>query len=117
MEIGELYDIEHDEEASDEESLGSFTLSFSSEKQFRWEDESKEINETFPLYSSNLRVPFTMKGGFFSQLALIVLQYESDGTEIEVIFYNKELDRSYDVQISKEVDNNGNSYGRFVAVF
>jgi hypothetical protein len=116
METGELYDIEHKEDG-DENLLGYFTFSFSSEKQFRWEDESKEINETFPLYSSNLRVPFTMKGGFFSQLALILLQYESDGTEIEVIFDNKELDRSYDVQISKEVDNNGNSYGRFVAVF
>jgi hypothetical protein len=58
-----------------------------------------------------------MEGGFFSQLAIILLQKESDGAEIEVQFYNKELDRSYDVQISKEVDNNGNSYGRFVAVF
>ena len=116
METGELYDIEHKEDG-DENLLGYFTFSFSSEKQFRWEDQSKETNETFPLHSSNLRVPFTMEGGFFSQLAIILLQKESDGAEIEVQFYNKELDEWRDVQISKEIDNNGDSYGRFVAVF
>ena len=117
METGELYDIEHEEDSEAEYLLGYFTFSFSSEKQFRWEDQSKETNETFPLYSSNLRVPFTMKGGFFSQLALIILQKESGGTEVEVQFYNKELDEWRDVQISKEVDTQGNSYGRFVDVF
>lgn len=117
MESGELYDIEHEEDSENEDLLGYFTFSFSSEKQFRWEDQEQEVNETFPLYSSNLRVPFTMKGGFFSQLALIILQNESDGTAVDVPFYNKELDEWYDVQISKEVDNQGNSFGRFVDVF
>ncbi len=110
METGELYDIEHEE---DEDLLGFFTFSFSSEKQFRW-DESTTDN--LPLSSSNLMVPFTMKGGFFSQLALIILQKENNGIT-EVSFYNKELDEWYDVQISKELDNNGDSYGRFVDVF
>jgi hypothetical protein len=50
-------------------------------------------------------------------LALILLQKESDGAEIEIQFYYKELDKWRDVQISKEIDNNGDSYGRFVAVF
>lgn len=58
-----------------------------------------------------------MKGGFFSQLALIILQNESDGTVVDVPFYNKELDEWNDVQISKEIDANGNSFGRFVNFF
>jgi len=83
MEIGELYDIEHEE---DEDLLGFFTFSFSSEKQFRW-DESATHN--LPLPSSNLMVPFTMKGGFFSQLALIILQKENNGIT-EVSIYSKD---------------------------
>jgi hypothetical protein len=110
METGELYDIEHEE---DEDLLGFFTFSFSSEKQFRWDEST---NDNLPLSSSNLMVPFTMKGGFFSQLALIILQKENNGIT-EVSFYNKELDEWYDVQISKELDNNGDSFGRFVDVF
>jgi len=110
METGELYDIEHEE---DEDLLGFFTFSFSSEKQFRW-DESND--DSLPLITSNLMVSFTMKGGFFSQLVLIILQNKSDGIT-EVSFYNKELDEWYDVQISKEIDANGNSFGRFVDVF
>lgn len=58
-----------------------------------------------------------MKGGFFSQLALIILQNESDGTVVDVPFYKKELDEWNDVQISKEIDANGNSFGRFVDFF
>ncbi|MDP4582257.1 MAG: hypothetical protein NWT07_16300, partial [Saprospiraceae bacterium] len=72
--------------------------------------------DSLPLSTSNLMVSFTMKGGFFSQLVLIILQNKSDGIT-EVSFYNKELDEWYDVQISKEFDNQGNSYGRFVDVF
>jgi len=116
METGELYDIEHEEDSEDDDLLGYFTFSFSSEKQFRWEGQEEEINESFPLHSSNLRVSFTMKGEFFSELALIILQNKTEGTE-EVLFYNEELDQWYDVQISKEIDTDGNSFGRFVDVF
>jgi len=117
METGELYDIEHEEDSEDDDLLGHFTFSFSSENQFRWEGQEKDVNETFPLYSSNLRVPFTMKGGFFSELALILLQNESEEAVLDVPFYIKELDQWYDVQISKKFDTDGNSYGRFVDVF
>jgi len=59
-----------------------------------------------------------MKGGFFSHLAVILLlQKETGGTEVSVEFYNKELGEWRYVQISKEVDTQGNSFGRFVAVF
>ena len=116
METGELYDIEHKEDSEDDDLLGYFTLSFSSEKQFRWEGQEEEINESFPLNSSNLRVSFIMKGEFFSELALIKLQNKTEGAE-EVLFYNEELGQWYDVQISKEIDTDGNSFGRFVDVF
>tara|TARA_B110000977_G_scaffold170151_1_gene220617 strand:- start:242 stop:757 length:516 start_codon:yes stop_codon:yes gene_type:complete len=117
LETGELYDIEHEEDEVDDDLLGYFTFSFSSENQFRWEGQEEEVNETFPLYSSNLRVPFTMKGGFFSELALIMLQNESEGEATDVPFYNKELDQWCEVQISKELDADGISFGRFVDVF
>ena len=87
--LGKLYDILHEEDSESDYSLGWFTFSFTSERQFRWEDQTKEIIEAFPLYSSNLRVPFTMKGGIFSQLALILLQNDSDGTVVDVSFFNK----------------------------
>ena len=115
--LGKLYDILHEEDSESDYSLGWFTFSFTSERQFRWEDQTKEIIEAFPLYSSNLRVPFTMKGGIFSQLALILLQNDSDGTVVDVSFFNKELDEWRDVQISKNLDDNGISYGRFDDVF
>jgi len=35
----------------------------------------------------------------------------------DVPFYNKELDQWCEVQISKELDAGGNSFGRFVDVF
>lgn len=115
--LGKLYDILHEEDSESDYSLVWFTFSFTSERQFRWEDQTKEIIEAFPLYSSNLRVPFTMKGGIFSQLALILLQNDSDGTVVDVSFFNKELDEWRDVQISKNLDDNGISYGRFDDVF
>ena len=115
--LGKLYDILHEVDSESDYSLGWFTFSFTSERQFRWEDQTKEIIEAFPLYSSNLRVPFTMKGGIFSQLALILLQNDSDGTVVDVSFFNKELDEWRDVQISKNLDDNGISYGRFDDVF
>ena len=115
--LGKLYDILHEVDSESDYSLGWFTFSFTSERQFRWEDQTKEIIEAFPLYSSNLRVPFTMKGGIFSQLALILLQNDSDGTVVDVSFFNQELDEWRDVQISKNLDDNGISYGRFDDVF
>lgn len=85
--LGKLYDILHEVDSESDYSLGWFTFSFTSERQFRWEDQTKEIIEDFPLYSSNLRVPFTMNGGIFSQLALILLQNDSDGTVVDVSFF------------------------------
>lgn len=117
METGELYDIAFEEGdpelwGSYENPLGLFEFSFSSEKQFRWDDQLKELNETFPLVSGNLGVPFTMKGGTFSVLAEILLQNEKEG-EKTIEFVNRELNNSYMVVLSKNIDDNGNSFGRF----
>lgn len=46
-----------------------------------------------------------------------MLQNESEGEATDVPFYNKELDQWCEVQISKELDAGGNSFGRFVDVF
>lgn len=57
-----------------------------------------------------------MKGGIISSLALILLQDESEG-ECDVRFYNQELDRWYDVQMSKKLDSDSIPYGSFEEVF
>jgi hypothetical protein len=53
----------------------------------------------------------------YKNKTLIMLQNESEGEATDVPFYNKELDQWCEVQISKELDAGGNSFGRFVDVF
>ena len=113
---GDLYDISHEEDEDEPDLLGRFTFSFRSENQFRWEEELEDTQESLPLTSSNLMVAFTMKGGFIPQLALVLMQDEEEG-ECEVRFYNQELDKWYDVQMSKCLDSNSVPYGRFEGVF
>ena len=108
---GEITDLEM-EESDDEERIGDLTVSFKSNKQFRWEHELDDVQESMPLVSKNLMVSFTQEGGLFADIALLLFPKKAQST-IDISFYNEELDRWYDVQISKNEDDSGEFYGTF----
>jgi hypothetical protein len=108
----EITDLLMEEYDNDEDRIGDLTVSFKSNKQFRWEHELEELEESMPLISKNLMVSFTQEGGIFSDIALLILPKKAQST-IDISFYNEELDRWYDVQISKNKDEGGEFYGTY----
>ena len=96
----------------DDEDLIVAKIEFIGLGQFRFENEvesNQELENSFPLVSSNMGVGFWMKGGVFSYMAQELFAEISESElpkTVDISFYNYELSQSYDVQLEK--DSHGN---------
>lgn len=92
----------------DDEDVATAIIEFTGLAQFRFEDEeqtNQELENSFPLISSNMGVGFWMKGGAFSEIAEVLFA-ETPESELpistDITFYNSELDKDYDVTLEKD---------------